>query len=127
MDMYLDKDLTTGAYWLSRMRGYEYLRNWLTDELRKLAYLEGEAVVPKRPGYHGKPVELIELFKALHLTGFFGDVSFKDLMLWAGAVLGVEIGQFDGTLQQIKARKISKTAFLDKMKEALVKYIEKRL
>lgn len=127
MGMYLDKGLTPGAYLLSRMRGYELLRTWLTDELRKLAYLGGEAVVPKRPEYHGRPVELVELFKALHLTGFFGDGSFKDLMLWAGAVLGVEIGQFDGTLQQIKDRKITKTAFLDKMKKALEEYIDKRL
>jgi hypothetical protein len=122
VDMRIDRDFTKGALGVSRMRQHELLRDWLTREL------EG----PPEPGrikkleWHASATETIELFKALYLTGCFGDMTFKDVMEWVRRVLGVDPGNFDITLQNIRYRKGGTTMYLDLLAKAFKNFIDSK-
>jgi hypothetical protein len=123
---FIDDGFPVGAYWLSMIKAYERWR----DRLR--AVLEETIDAPtarkaNRLPCMAKPVELVEIFKAMHLAGWFGDATFKEVMDWARDHLGAKIGNYDVILQELAMRKTSKTKALDRLAGEMVKWLDDKV
>ncbi|HEY2649480.1 MAG TPA: RteC domain-containing protein, partial [Puia sp.] len=74
----------------------------------------------------GKQIDLIELGYALKETGSLneGNASLKEIFEYLSEVFEVEPGNTSRLFQDIITRKTSQTAFIDLMKEKILKRIE---
>ena len=121
-DMFIDRDFTKGAHRLSRVRACELLRDWLTTELQELP----EPGRTKKLEWNATATATIELFKALHLDGCFGDMSFKEVMGWVREVLGADVGNYNIVLQNARDRKITTAKFLEKLGKEFKSFIDSK-
>jgi hypothetical protein len=117
----IDRDFTIGAHLLSKVRTHELLRDWVTQELTG-----NSSELVKKLEWRATPTETIEVFKALHLVGCFGDTSFKDVMEWVREALGVDPGKYESTLQNIRSRKISTIKYLERLGKEFKNYIDSK-
>lgn len=123
--MYIDEDFTIGSYWVAMNLANAELLQWLRQQLVDL-----DQPVPDSADGVGKKgklvwtanhVDLVELGYALHLKGCLnnGKATLKDTMEALAAFLGVELGKYHITIQEIGRRKISPTKFLTGLIEVL--------
>jgi hypothetical protein len=105
----IDRDFTRGASLLSLMRANELLQEWLTSAFK--AAPESKSRIKLK--WEGAKVALIEVLKAMHLNGDFGDVTFQHVMDWASQEFGVNTKNHDVALQNAKNRKIDTTKYLN--------------
>jgi len=124
---YIDGEFTIGAYWLSWINAYQHLKNWVTAELEQIERPPEPPRQAKRLKSHAKAVEAVEILKGLHLIGFFGNSSFKEVIGWAREEWSVRIGNHDQILQDICNRKINPTKCIDRIKEALENWMDEKL
>ena len=123
-----------------RKNALSYLEKAIELIDRLLEFVERQ-VVAKETGIHcpltvksairklfdwtGEPIELVELLYALHEAGCLGKTMLKNLFENAGILFGVEIKNYSRLFWGAKARGGGRTKFLDKLKRALIKKIEK--
>lgn len=74
----------------------------------------------------GNKTELIELIYALHSSGAInsGTADIKEMASLFEQVFNVDLGNYYHTFIEIRARKGSKTKFLDRLQETLLKRFE---
>lgn len=95
------------------------LRNKEPDNLSDL-------IIDKNRTWSGSKTDLIELLYALHALGVFnnGQAEIKRMIMFCEATLNIELRNPYKTLIEIKARKTSKTKFLDSLAQALIKKLD---
>lgn len=73
-----------------------------------------------------RKTELIELLYALHSSGLFnhGRVSVRDVALLLEEAFGIKLGNYYRVFQNIRIRQKNRTAFLDLLKENLLKRMD---
>jgi len=126
IDMFLDPALPPKAYWLSWMRAYEQLREWLRDTIEEVDYQLSGHEVREKLECKASATEVIELFKGLHMANFFGDKPFAYVMYWVKEMMGVDVANFNNILQNIRARKGDKL-YIDKVREGIRKYRDREV
>jgi hypothetical protein len=100
---FIPPDFTIGTYWVSWIKANDRLRRWIQEELepgdptarakqRKIRWVKSR-------------VDMLEVFCALHLDGCFGDRPIKEVMEWVEEQLGVRVGQFHSSLNDMSIRK----------------------
>ncbi|MCB0463879.1 MAG: RteC domain-containing protein [Flavobacteriaceae bacterium] len=109
---------------------YDLLIIYLKREIDKLENNSQLNELNLRPGnifWTGKKTDLIELIYALYGSGVInnGAIEIKDIARVVERIFKIDLGNYYHTFVEIKSRKISQAKFLDKLKEALLKYIEK--
>lgn len=119
IDIRIDRDFTFGAWWLSRMRENELLRNWLTAELNA----PSEARPQKKLKWNASQVAAVEIFKAMHLAGAFGEETFQSVMDWVSEKLDVDTRTHTNVLDNIAQRKVDKTKFLSELLKKMNEFI----
>jgi|SRR5690606_35931268 len=74
----------------------------------------------------GSKTELIELIYALHSSGAInsGTADIKEMALLFEQVFSIDLGNYYHTFIEIRARKGSKTKFLDRLQETLLNRFE---
>jgi len=98
----------------------------LETEISKLENKEVSniAVIPfrKTQKWTGSKVALIELIYALHTEGVFnqGASELKEVATFFEEAFEVDLGQFNRTFLEIRARKSERTKFLNTLKEKLI-------
>ena len=122
---FIAEDFTLGAWLASWIHLYERLTNWLSAAIEELERLSIQPIYKKLP-CTAKPVEVVELFKGLHLAGCFPHTSFRELMDFVRDTLGVDVHNYTTILQDIAIRKKIKTKFLDHAREELIAWIDER-
>lgn len=126
LDMFLDVDFTIHAYWLSKMRAYEQLRVWLSDALDEVEYQLTEGESRKKLECTLSPTEAVELFKGLHEIKCFKDKSFKEVMCWVKEMMNIKTDNFNIILQNIRDRKSNRTTVIDRVRDGLEKYFDRK-
>lgn len=96
-----DRTFTYGAKWLSLMRRNELLRAWLNSALKAASGDKSQ----RKLKYYGSQTGLLEVLKAMHLNGDFGDVTFEYVVACATEVFGIDINNHENTLDNMKNRK----------------------
>lgn len=126
--IFIGRDFTLGSYWVSWILAHERIRELVTEELEKRDGPEGNRPV-KKLKWTGRKVELVELFYSLHLKGCFngGKITLKGVMEWAGENLGVEVGHFHTTIDEMGIRKKGRTRFLHELAEAVEMKMDEKL
>lgn len=118
IDIRIDRDFTRGAESLSRMRKNELLRSWLASQL--IAQMGGRP--RKILKYRGKQTEVIEVTKAMHENGDFGDVDYQEVVEWAIDAFGIEINNHDSALSNMAGRK--NDTYLARLKKKFDDFLE---
>lgn len=111
---------------------YEMLIKYVQNEVLKLmkaAELAGKEFYTEPltdVKWTGSIIGLVELLYAVHSIGAFnsGNKDIKEIATVFAKLLNIELGDFYRTFQDIKSRKKDKTAFLDKLKQALLQKID---
>lgn len=69
---------------------------------------------------------LVELLYALHRRGSLnsGQASLKDIAGFLEGMLGVDLGNYYRTFQELRIRKTGRTSYLDNLKRGLIQYMD---
>ena len=109
---------------LSTVLAYEKVGNFIIGSISP-STAEGKAVGPSVT-WTGSKASLIELLYALQTSGACnnGTIDVKQLATHFEHIFNVRLGNFYRTFQEIRIRKISRTTFLDQLKENLIKRMD---
>lgn len=107
-----------------------YLETELANlERRELKTMnqQGSEVMQKSPVFWtGSKVALIELLYAFHAEGSFnnGRAELKEIAEFIEKAFNVELGQFNRTFLELRARKTGRTKYLDILRQSLIKRMD---
>lgn len=127
----LDPEFSTSQdYLFSKIKAYELLQEFILKEIDRLDNPDGtgepELKLPKLQ-WTGEQVNLVELIYGIYYTGQLnhGNVEVKDIIDLIEMVFQVKIKAAYHVFGNIRRRKsISPTAFMDKMREAILKRVD---
>jgi hypothetical protein len=110
---------------------YDMLIVYLQQEIEKLEnYKDNQNTnlmkQSSRLFWTGNKTELIELIYALQNSGAInsGTADIKEMASLFEQIFNIDLGNYYHTFIEIRARKGSKTKFIDKLEEALLKKIQ---
>ncbi len=114
---------------VATIMAYDMLIVYLQQEIKKLqANTEQHKANPMKQSpsklfWTGSKTELIELTYALHSSGAInsGTADIKELASTFEKIFNIDLGNYYHTFIEIRARKCSKTKFLDNLIESLTK------
>lgn len=116
---------------VATIMAYDMLIVYLQQEIEKLeTYTENPNTTFMKHAsklfWTGSKTELIELIYALQSSGAInsGTADIKEVASMFEQIFNIELGNYYHTFIEIRARKCSKTKFLDKLTEALQKRFE---
>lgn len=126
-----DQFATSQDSTVAMIMAYDMLIVYLQQEIEKL---ESNNQINQNPMknlnsklfWTGNKTELIELIYALHSSGAInsGTADIKELALMFEKLFNVDLGNYYHTFIEIRARKSSKTKFMDKLTDALNRRFE---
>ena len=127
-----DPKFSTGFdYKVAKILANEMLRIYLNKRLQNIGkekYLEASRVkYLKHPiNFTGKKVALIEIGYSLAAAGDInhGNIEIKELMDYIGAAFNVDLGDYYADYIAMKGRKKDRTAYLNRLIEALTKKMD---
>ena len=124
-----DLDFSTcGDYLFAKFKAFEQLQAYIAERIAKLTAIQGQPgrlVKPFR--WTGEIVNLIELGHAVYLNGQInnGKLGIVEFFEGLGEFFGVNLGIPKKGFDDLKKRKrLSKTHFTDKMRDALVRKMD---
>lgn len=116
---------------LSKILAYEDISEFIMQSLNKLGKTCGTDIKhninnPQTVMWTGSKAGLIELLYAIQTSGACnnGTLEVKQLANHFEDLFNVKLGNFYRTFQEIRIRKISRTSFLDHLKENLIKRMD---
>ena len=117
---------TSHDYKVARILANDTIKIYLETEISKLENKEDPNTVAtpfrKIQKWTGSKVALVELIYALHTEGVFnnGASELKEVTTFFEAAFDVDLGQFNRTFLEIRARKSERTKFLNVLREKLI-------
>ncbi len=116
---------------VAAIMAYDMLIVYLQQEIEKLEnYKDNQNTnlmkQSSRLFWTGSKTELIELIYALHSSGAInsGTADIKEMASLFEQLFNIDLGNYYHTFIEIRARKGSKTKFIDRLEEALLKKIQ---
>lgn len=116
---------------VAAIMAYDMLIVYLQQEIEKLEnYKESQNInlmkQSSRLFWTGSKTELIELIYALHSSGAInsGTADIKEMASLFEHLFNIDLGNYYHTFIEIRARKGSKTKFIDRLEEALLRKIQ---
>ncbi len=111
---------------LSKLLAYEEVAAFIIQSINKLSNHEDINTNVHTITWTGSKVSLIELLYAIQTSGACnnGTLDIKNLASHFENIFNVKLGNFYRTFQEIRIRKISRTTFLDQLKESLIKRMD---
>lgn len=102
------------------------LANIERKELKAQSNLKSELLPKSTIFWTGSKIALIELLYAFHADGSFnnGKAELKQIADFIENSFGVELGQFNRTFLELRARKTGRTKYLDALKDKLIKRMD---
>ncbi len=116
---------------IARWLAYQNVVVYIINSIEKLDAIDIEPQGNKifnnsKIQWTGTKASLIELLYAIQSSGSLnnGTIDVKSLAALFESTFNVKLGNFYRTFQEIRIRKISRTTFLDKLKELLVRRMD---
>lgn len=109
---------------IGQLENYRYQEPNLSSDFKQK---DEQHSTPKLT-WTAKPTELVELSKALYLTGCFneGNISYVDMISGLSKILKVEIKNVHPTYTKMQDRAGDRTIFLSKLKDAILSDMDKK-
>ena len=107
---------------LAKLLAYEQVSSFIIEEINNQQAGKKENDVT----WTGSKAALIELLYAIQTSGSCnnGSIDVRQLASHFENLFNVKLGNFYRTFQEIRIRKMSRTTFLDQMKESLIKRMD---
>jgi len=126
---YIDEQFSTCQdTTVATIMAYDMLIVYLQQEIEKLQTNTDTKIRTMKQSssklfWTGSKTELTELIYALHSSGVInsGTADIKELASMFEQIFNIELGNYYHTFIEIRARKCSKTKFLDKLTEMLIR------
>lgn len=125
---------TSHDFKVAKIISNDQVQVYLESELANLERKELKAMnqqnaelLPKSPVFWtGSKVALIELLYAFHAEGSFnnGKAELKEIADFIEKSFNVELGQFNRTFLELRARKTGRTKYLDSLRQSLTKRMD---
>lgn len=120
---------TSHDYRVAMILANDATKEFLETQLAGLAEaVPVPAMVPlRKPRWTGSKVALIELVYALHAEGMFNNAAaeLKEVMRAFETAFDIDLGQFNRTFIEMRARKCERTKFLDALREKLLERMDR--
>lgn len=116
---------TSHDYKVARILANDCIKEYIESQLSKLQHTPcntTNTINTKTQKWTGSKVALIELIYALHAEGIFnnGESELKEVTKFFEWAFDVDLGQFNRTFLEIRARKSERTKFLNSLREKLI-------
>lgn len=116
---------TSHDYKIAKILANEMIKTYIENEIIKLENKEKCITAntnAKTQKWTGSKVGLIELIYALHTEGVFnnGTSELKEVARFFEKTFNINLGQFNRTFLEIRARKSERTKFINTIKEKLI-------
>lgn len=117
---------TSHDYKVARILANDKIKTFLESEILKLEnkpnHMLTSTPIRKTQKWTGSKVALVELIYALHTESVFnnGASELKEVTTFFESVFDVDLGQFNRTFLEIRARKSERTKFLNVLKDKLI-------
>lgn len=119
---------TSHDYKVARILANDMIKEFLENEIRKLSNktILNQAHHTNTQKWTGSKVALIELIYALHTEKAFnnGASELKEVATFFESAFHIDLGQFNRTFLEIRARKSERTKFLNTLKEKLIRRMD---
>jgi hypothetical protein len=106
---FIPADFTIGTHWISWIKAYDRLRDWIREELAEASSAWHFESTKNRPRlqWTGSKADLVVLLCALFLAKCFnnGLCTLKEVMEWGQEEFGIKMDQFHVTLGEVSIRK----------------------
>ncbi len=116
---------------ISKIIAFELLSEFITSSLAKLEIQRDLSAGQHHIASHainwtGSKVSLVELLYALQSAGSCnnGNIDLKQLARHFESIFNIDLGNYYRVFQEMRIRKISRTTFLDQLKERLVQRMD---
>lgn len=116
---------------VSKILAYKMVSNFLIEEINKSENnfkidRNNNSINPHSVTWTASKAALIELLYAVQTSGSCnnGAIDVKQLATHFEELFNVKLGNFYRTFQEIRIRKISRTSFLDQLKESLIERMD---
>ncbi len=116
---------------VATIMAFDMLIVYLQQEIEKLEFNTENTMLktmnePSKLFWTGSKTELIEMIYAFHSSGVInsGTVDIKEMASYFEYIFNIDLGNYYHTFIEIRARKNSKTKFLDKLIELLNRRME---
>jgi RteC protein. len=111
---------------LSKILAYEQVAKFLINKIKNPGDRNNGDLCNSSITWTAPKAALIELLYALQTSGSCnnGSLDVKDLAIHFENLFNVKLGNFYRTFQEIRIRKMSRTSFLDHLKDNLVKRMD---
>lgn len=124
---FIDEEFSTCQdYAVATIMAFDMLIVYLQQEIEKLennTQIAKKSLMKQTPKlfWTGSKTELIELIYALHSSGVInsGTADIKEMAIMFEQIFNIDLGNYYHTFIEIRARKCSKTKFLDRLIDVL--------
>lgn len=116
---------------LSKIIAFESLSEFIKESINKLElknelFINQSSDKKQKITWTASKVSLIELLYALQSTGSCnnGTIDVKSLAIHLENLFNIDLGNYYRVFQEIRIRKVSRTTFLDQLKDRLIKRMD---
>lgn len=108
---------------------YDLLTQFYKQELHCLANIEVDCLNTSKNNnisWSGSKSDLIEIIYAFQSLGVLnnGNIDIKEIAIYFEQVFNISLGDYYRSFQDIRARKINQTKFIDKLKDSFVQRLQ---
>ena len=117
---------TSHDYKVAKILANDLIQVYIEDQLASLHTINKPSTIQASLNWTASKTSLIELIYALHYQGVFdnGNADVKLIAKYFESVFNIELGDFYHTYLELRNRKMSRTKFLDTLRESLVKKMD---
>lgn len=119
---------TSHDYKVAKILANDLIQVYIEDQLASLHKINKPSTIQTSLNWTASKTSLIELIYALHYQGVFdnGNADVKLIAKYFESVFNIELGDFYHTYLELRNRKMSRTKFLDTLKESLIKKMDEQ-
>ena len=131
MTYYFESDhnfSTSHDYKVAKILANDLIQVYIEDQLACLHKINKPSTIQTSLNWTASKTSLIELIYALHYQGVFdnGKADVKLIAKYFESVFNIELGDFYHTYLELRNRKMSRTKFLDTLRESLIKKMDEQ-
>ncbi|WP_341832742.1 RteC domain-containing protein [Sphingobacterium thalpophilum] len=119
---------TSHDYKVAKILANDLIQVYIEDQLACLHKINKPSTIQTSLNWTASKTSLIELIYALHYQGVFdnGNADVKLIAKYFESVFNIELGDFYHTYLELRNRKMSRTKFLDTLRESLIKKMDEQ-
>lgn len=115
---------TSHDYKVAKIIANDLIQVYIEDQLYSTAQIKPMDL--KTLNWTGSKAAITELIYALHYQGVFGNSDIRLIAKYFESVFNIDLGNFYQTYLELRTRKMTRTKFLDALRDGLIKKMDEQ-